>query len=127
MKLNLNEAFLEQAGIDFLHGRSILVSISEAFTNALIHGNCKNPEKSINIVIRMDSTSIEVEVTDEGHGAIEAINSRKSVNEFSESGRGINVIEHYANVLKLSETESGGLKVFMSFGRSKLGKIQSQL
>ncbi len=121
------EAFLEQIGVDFLESRPILVSISEAFTNALIHGNKQDSSKSIQVMIRLTDDTIEAEVTDEGTGAIVAINSRQSVDESSENGRGMDVIEHYAKETRLTETENGGLKVFMAFSRNKQGKIESQL
>ena len=61
------------------HGRSIgfnpdrlrlnlRVGITEALTNAMLYGNCQNPDKRVRITARFSFAEISIVVTDEGHG-----------------------------------------------------------
>ena len=47
---------------------NILISLTEAVTNAIIHGNCKEENKTVQVKSRKDRDCIAVRVTDEGNG-----------------------------------------------------------
>ncbi len=47
---------------------NILISLTEAVTNAIVHGNCKAEEKTVQVRSRKDRDCIAVRVTDEGSG-----------------------------------------------------------
>jgi len=48
----------------------INVALTEAFTNALVHGNKNNPEKIITISFEKKSTGLTFNVKDEGQGFV---------------------------------------------------------
>lgn len=47
---------------------NILISLTEAVTNAIVHGNCKEENKTVRVKSRKDRDCIAVRVTDEGTG-----------------------------------------------------------
>ncbi len=46
----------------------ILVSLTEAVTNAIIHGNCENETKTVEVNSKKDKNCLTLQVTDEGGG-----------------------------------------------------------
>lgn len=50
-----------------LHG-SILVSLTEAVTNAILHGNSSDRSKVVNISLRRQKDALSISVSDEGPG-----------------------------------------------------------
>ena len=50
-----------------LHG-NILISLTEAVTNAILHGNCGDQSKSVSISLRCQKDALSIRVTDEGPG-----------------------------------------------------------
>jgi len=49
------------------------VCVSEAYTNAFIHGNKSNLSKSINVVFAWDEETVRVDVEDQGEAKSEAL------------------------------------------------------
>ena len=47
---------------------NILISLTEAVTNAIIHGNCEEEAKTVQVRSRKEKGCISVRVTDEGSG-----------------------------------------------------------
>ncbi len=47
---------------------NILVSLTEAVTNAIVHGNCREEKKTVQVKTRKDRDCIAVRVSDEGSG-----------------------------------------------------------
>ncbi len=50
-----------------VHG-NMLVSLTEAVTNAIIHGNCNDLSKTVSISLRRQKDAVAIRVTDEGKG-----------------------------------------------------------
>ena len=98
---------------------SFLLAISEAFTNAIIHGNRCNPEKSVKLTVSVNENELSADIEDEGQGGLKKINKRQPSEPFDESGRGIDLIEHYATAVGYSESSAGGLKVSIKVLRQK--------
>ena len=98
---------------------SFLLAISEAFTNAIIHGNQCNPEKSVKLAVSVNENELSADIEDEGHGGLESIDKREPSQPFEESGRGIDLIEHYATAVGYSESSAGGLKISIKVLRQK--------
>lgn len=98
---------------------SILVVISEAFTNALVHGNGLDPNKKIKIVIEINKNDMTADIIDEGRHGLRKIEKRRPANQWAEGGRGIGIIGHYASSVDFQETEKGGLRVSIRFARKK--------
>jgi anti-sigma regulatory factor (Ser/Thr protein kinase) len=96
---------------------SILVVISEAFTNALVHGNGLDPKKRIKIVIEINKNEITADIIDEGQHGLRKIEKRRPSHQWAEGGRGISIIGHYASSVDFQETEKGGLRVSIRFAQ----------
>lgn len=47
---------------------NILISLTEAVNNAIIHGNCKDESKSVRIQLRKQKDRLAIRVSDEGRG-----------------------------------------------------------
>ena len=47
---------------------NILISLTEAVNNAIIHGNCKDESKLVQIDLRKKKDSLAIQVSDEGKG-----------------------------------------------------------
>ncbi|MAT54890.1 MAG: ATP-binding protein [Saprospirales bacterium] len=46
----------------------ILVSLTEAVTNAIVHGNCESEDKMVKVRSKKEKDCISVQVSDEGQG-----------------------------------------------------------
>lgn len=47
---------------------SILISLTEAVTNAIVHGNCRQENKTVEVKTRKERGRIALRVTDQGMG-----------------------------------------------------------
>ncbi|MCD4694818.1 MAG: ATP-binding protein [Bacteroidales bacterium] len=84
----------------------ITVSVTEAFQNALNHGNQNNPDKTIIIEYNKSATGINFSVKDEGegfnHGAIPGIKDDGKEKVFP--GRGIFLIKSLSDNVSFNES-----------------------
>lgn len=99
--------------------RRATLAVSEAFTNALIHGNRQNVCKNIKVVLTVDESLISADIIDEGTGGLRRIKARTPVKPLDEGGRGIDLILHYASSAQFVESDAGGLQVSLTFRRDK--------
>ncbi|NOY88748.1 MAG: ATP-binding protein [FCB group bacterium] len=107
------EKILRENSIDDLTTHNFVLIISEAFTNAMVHGNCLNPAKEINVVININGNVLSADIEDQGQDGLEKIKGKLPPTLLSEGGRGIDIIKYYASLVEFTETESGGLKVYI--------------
>jgi len=97
----------------------ILLAVSEAFTNALIHGNKADPAKKIQLFISIKNNEITADIVDEGCGLPNDFENRKDVSLWNEGGRGLKIMESITGKIKFGKNaETGGLQVTMTFDRS---------
>lgn len=101
-----------------------MLAVSEAFTNALVHGNKRNPRKTIKLVLFINNGLLAADIIDEGQGGLAKIMRRKPPTMLSEGGRGVDLMRHYASAVGFTETESGGLKVSLRFDQMKENEIE---
>jgi anti-sigma regulatory factor (Ser/Thr protein kinase) len=97
--------------------RAFTLAVSEAFTNALTHGNELDPEKTVTLRVTINKTDLIADIIDQGRDALRRIADRKPAQLLSEGGRGVDLIRHYANTARFVEVESGGLLVSIHFSR----------
>ena len=73
----------------------IAVSVTEAVTNAVLHGNKNDLKKKVQIKLKADSSRVEITVKDEGNGFNpESIQSPiEEGNLLKEAGRGIFILK----------------------------------
>lgn len=83
----------------------ILVSALEAVNNAIVHGNKSNPEKSVDIEIKLNKRNLSIKVKDEGKGfSPEDIKDPTLPENLEElNGRGIYLMSHLADSIEFSE------------------------
>ncbi len=105
------EAVLRKHQIEAsLHHRFVL-AVSEAFTNALVHGNAYDPKKEIRMRLEVNEFEVTADISDEGRDGLARVGRKKPPALLAEGGRGIDLIRHYASRVEFSETDSGGLNV----------------
>lgn len=94
----------------------IMLTLSEAVNNAIVHGNKENPEKKVTVMSRFDPENgiLTISVEDEGDGfnPNDIPDPLKEENLLNEGGRGVYLIEQYADDLQFSK---GGTKATITF------------
>ena len=111
--------FLDDNKISGKLKNRFMLCVSEAFTNALMHGNKLNPVKKIIIIYTLNQSTLSADIIDEGLGGVEEINKRKHPELLSEGGRGVELIKHYSSSFEISENEEGGLQFKIVFEINK--------
>lgn len=89
------ESFLKRVQrvvpLDEIQLHKVMVSLTEAVNNAIVHGNKANPAKSVRVLCEVTPEALHFRVLDQGNGfnpqAVE--NPLKEENLLRESGRGI--------------------------------------
>ena len=102
--------FLDFHGVEPAPRQRFAVVVSEAFSNALIHGNELNPDKKITLSLSLNHRWLRADIEDEGQGGLARIHRKSQPTMSSESGRGVDLIRHYAQA-EFTETARGGLRV----------------
>ena len=89
------EEKLGKLGVDINKLADIAISVTEAVTNAVVHGNKNDLEKKVFIKLKADSSRVEITVEDEGNGFDpESIQSPiEEGNLLKEVGRGIFILK----------------------------------
>jgi PAS domain S-box-containing protein len=84
----------------------ILLAVREALTNAVLHGNGNRPGRAVTLRCRPDPglRSLVVSVADEGSG-FDLESHRAPQDPLSERGRGIPIIRHHAQDLRMAGNE----------------------
>jgi serine/threonine-protein kinase RsbW len=74
---------------------NILIAVTEAVNNGIIHGNKLNPAKYVHFTILADLNEIEIIVEDEGEGFDHegVVDPRQPENLLKENGRGVFLIK----------------------------------
>lgn len=96
---------------------NILIAVTEAVNNAIIHGNKCTKCKSVNVAIHYELSCLTICVSDEGsgfdHNAIK--DPRAPENLLKEGGRGVFLIKELADSVEFLNTNIGGSLVKMTF------------
>lgn len=93
----------------------VMLAVSEAFTNALTHGNRYDAGKVIRVELSVNERRLTADIIDEGHGGLSRVAAHRPPGPLAESGRGISLIRHYSDRVELTETPTGGLHVHIEF------------
>ena len=117
-ELHKLEPFIEelQASLHFndeTYG-NIMLALSEAVTNAIVHGNEQDASKKVFIEAKSAGDRLEFSVRDEGEGfdPSDLPNPLEDDNLLKEGGRGVYLIKQYADRVNYSE---GGSKLTIEF------------
>ena len=94
----LNE-LQEQLGFDDEFYARLMLTVSEAATNAVVHGNELDPSKKAIIKAEADEKVLTITTTDEGLGFVpeEVPNPLAEENLLKTSGRGVFLMQEYAD------------------------------
>lgn len=93
----------------------IMLALSEAVTNAIVHGNEEEESKSVTIRSRLENEGrLKISVEDEGKGfdREELPDPLKEENLLKEGGRGVYLIEQYTDGMEYNEK---GTRITMTF------------
>jgi serine/threonine-protein kinase RsbW len=111
-------AFLSEQKLSQRERHHIMMAASEAFTNAVVHGNQCDPAKTVTVYVDINQGLLSADIVDQGHRGLDSVQARSAPDRLSESGRGIDLMRHYADHLEFSTAESGGLMVSIHFDLS---------
>jgi serine/threonine-protein kinase RsbW len=107
------EAFLRKVGqavkLDEIRLHKLMVALTEAVNNAILHGNKSNPDKSVALTCEVKEGGLSIRVRDQGGGfkpeAVE--NPLKEENLLRESGRGIFLMRTLMDKVEFARTSEG--------------------
>jgi serine/threonine-protein kinase RsbW len=109
----LNE-LQEKLGFDDEFYARLMLTVSEAATNAVVHGNELDASKKATIVAEADENTLTVTTTDEGAGFVpeEVPNPLAEENLLKTSGRGVFLMQEYADE---TEYQNDGRTLVLKF------------
>lgn len=100
-----------EIGIDPDKSAGVLLAVTEATTNAIIHANKSNPEKMVKIsaVYDEDEVTLRFKIRDQGRGfdPNKIPDPTRPENLLKDSGRGLFLMKIYADDLQYNMTEEG--------------------
>ncbi|MFV9510744.1 anti-sigma F factor [Tepidibacillus sp. LV47] len=100
--------------------------VSEAVTNAIIHGYEENPEGLVTIHVVLKDSIVEITIEDQGKGiediekALQPLYTTKP--ELERSGMGFTIMENFMDEMKVESKIGKGTKVFL---RKKLNSTRN--
>lgn len=107
--MSLVENFIDEVAVELsivsdLYG-NVLISTIEAVTNAIIHGNDNDPDKSVKINVEKIDKTLNVTVADEGPGFNVDIVPDPTKPDYIEqpNGRGIFLMKNLTDDLKFDK------------------------
>jgi serine/threonine-protein kinase RsbW len=94
----------------------VMLALSEAVTNAIVHGNEEDLNKKVNVHLKVNLTSVIISVRDEGKGfnPEDSPDPMKEENLLATGGRGIFLMKEFADEVAYSDS---GRLVTMKFFR----------
>ena len=101
--------FAKDLGVSDERMNGLLLSVTEATTNAIIHGNKCNLDKKVYINVLVENNNIIIKVKDEGDGFDPASvpDPTEPQNLLKDSGRGVYLMKVYMDDLKYNATPNG--------------------
>ena len=108
--------FLSSAGFGEEDAFGIDMAVREAVTNAVLHGNRQDEQKTVEITFNASPTALEVTVRDRGEGFdLESVpDPTDSQNVLKTSGRGIFFMRTFMDEVTWSRHPEGGTVVRMT-------------
>ncbi len=88
---------------------NLSLAISEALSNAMVHGNKLDPNKNVVITVDVFDTKVELSIKDSGQGfkPEEVPDPTKPENILRDSGRGIFIMQSFVDDLYYNFSEEG--------------------
>ena len=107
--------FCKEAGCNTRQLDEIGLAVRECVANAVLHGNCGDPQKKVAIAAAVQKDCIIISVKDQGMGfeIKELPDPRDPRNLLRESGRGVFLIHACMDKVSLRRPDSRGMEVTM--------------
>lgn len=88
---------------------NVLLAVTEATTNAIIHANKCDQSKMVTIDVKVNETKLVVKIKDEGEGfdPTDIPDPTEPENLLNESGRGVYLMRVYMDSVEYNLTPSG--------------------
>lgn len=101
--------FSVELGLDQEKISGLLLAITEATTNAIIHGNKNNKLKMVRIYVFVDGSNLTIMIKDQGKGFDPSIvpDPTDAENLLKDSGRGLYLMRVYMDGLTYNQTPEG--------------------
>lgn len=101
--------FSVELGLDQEKINGLLLAITEATTNAIIHGNKNNQLKMVRIYVFVEGSDLIIKIKDEGKGFDPSIvlDPTDPENLLKDSGRGLYLMRVYMDGLTYNQTPEG--------------------
>lgn len=95
---------------------NLLIAVTEAFNNAIVHGNKLNPEKKVEVCIHADTQNIHIHIKDQGRGfnPEKVADPREPENLLKDNGRGVFIIKSLLDEVYY-DTGDQGTTIHMRF------------
>ena len=108
-------SFVSQLDITMDELEEIKTVVSEAVTNAIIHGYDENPEGVVHISVRMEDGVIDLVVEDHGKGIEDVEQAMQPLYttrpELERSGMGFTIMENFMDSLEVATSVGKGTTV----------------
>ncbi len=108
-------AFISQMDITMEEMEEIKTVVSEAVTNAIIHGYEENPQGTVRIGVVLEQDLIELVIEDDGKGiedvdqAMQPLYTTKP--ELERSGMGFTIMENFMDSIEVATSLGQGTKI----------------
>lgn len=101
--------FSKDLGLDDDRLNGLLLAVTEATTNAIIHGNKNDRNKNVYITVTLENKVLTISIKDEGVGFDPAIvpDPTHPDNLLKDSGRGLYLMRVYMDELHYNQTPTG--------------------
>ena len=101
--------FSVELGLDREKINGLLLAVTEATTNAIIHGNKNNKLKMVRIYVFVDGSNLTIMIKDQGKGFDPSIvpDPTDAENLLKDSGRGLYLMRVYMDGLTYNQTPEG--------------------
>lgn len=95
----------DECNLDEEKAETFKLVLSEAVTNAIVHGNKQDESKSVDVSVTVANESISADVIDEGEGFDhdQETNPLEEENLLETSGRGVFLIREFADYVEFKK------------------------
>lgn len=102
---NINKDFK----LDEIKFVNLVIAVTEALINAIVHGNKNNPDKNVNISIGYDEKCLIMKIIDEGEGFIldSVPDPTERENILKENGRGLFIMKSLVDNFEFISDKNG--------------------
>ena len=93
---------------------NIMISVTECVTNAIVHGNKKDKDKTVELELLLDEEEVKFIIKDQGHGFdYEHLQDPTAPDNLEKiGGRGIYIIKHLCDEVKFEDNGATAILTF---------------